>query len=447
MNCHSPALRLMLALALALPLALLIVPESATQLLANERVTVTTEHYELTSAGSQEEAKDWGRMLEAAWPQFTEFFGAAPKLRKGDKLRVAVYETDAPWREAIVAGGGVAPSSGGYYCPVAKTAYVKRQPSAWYTRTLLLHESTHQFHYLARTGNDALEANWYVEGIAEHLGSHTWDAKTLTIGVTPPVSLEDRAGAALTTLAEPGFSLPDLVEADAADRPTAMFLVRFLKETQAKKFAAMTRKLDRGSILKSKQFQRTFGKPDALVAKWKEWLAEQQETFDSVTVEWDSLGARRVLGVGPAVSLCRTSGDALVIAARLTRHGKRPLRAGLLLSVTSRSEFVAAFVDERSDRPRLDVAQLRGGKWRTLKSVDLDASGQGDWFLTASRSDADALISVGRLSPPGTKDTKLFTPRELAPIPLPAGAPTQALGLAVDNCMVEFSRITVTSRE
>jgi len=40
-----------------------------------------TAHYHLVSTGPQAEADDWTRMLEAAWPQYAEFFGKAPASR------------------------------------------------------------------------------------------------------------------------------------------------------------------------------------------------------------------------------------------------------------------------------------------------------------------------------------------------------------------------------
>lgn len=56
------------------------------------------------------------------------------------------------------------------------------QPSAYYRRHLLLHEGTHCFmaDWLGGTGPP-----WYMEGTAELLGTHRWEAGKLTMGVMP----------------------------------------------------------------------------------------------------------------------------------------------------------------------------------------------------------------------------------------------------------------------
>ena len=53
----------------------------------------TTEHYHLVTSGPQEECDEWARMLEAAWPQYAAFFGAAPALAKDERLEVRFVET------------------------------------------------------------------------------------------------------------------------------------------------------------------------------------------------------------------------------------------------------------------------------------------------------------------------------------------------------------------
>ena len=64
------------------------------------RTRIETARYVLESSGPREEAEEWGRMLEAAWTQYGAFFGKEPKLKKGERLRVAFFEDDAPWRAA-----------------------------------------------------------------------------------------------------------------------------------------------------------------------------------------------------------------------------------------------------------------------------------------------------------------------------------------------------------
>ena len=75
----------------------------------------------------------------------------------------------------LLAAGVQPPAAGGYYHPSGRTAYAWRQPTIYFTRCLILHEATHQFHYLARTSNSVSLAFWYAEGLAEFLSRHYWD--------------------------------------------------------------------------------------------------------------------------------------------------------------------------------------------------------------------------------------------------------------------------------
>ncbi len=395
-----------------------------------DRVHVETPHYVLESSGKRPETEEWGRMLELAWPQFTAFFGKEPALKNGERLRIAFFDEDAPWRAAIIAGGGTAPDAGGYYCPVARTAYVKRQPSAWYTRTLLLHEAAHQFHYLARTGNGLPGANWYVEGIAEHLGSHTWDGETLRVGVLPLVSLENRAGAAARAIAAADFSFESLLSAESADRPSAMMLVRFLSEgAHRKAFLALARKVDRGTTPTLRQFTRAFGKSARLLTEWRAWLAARQEPLVSVFVEWDSRSTNQLRGTAQVVSFCRTREAVRSVSARVDPGPDGGFRAGVLLHFEDARNYTIATVVRRPNGdavPRIQIDRLIDGKWKTLRGGKAPAATDGTWFVAAERR-ADGVVFV-------------LGDERIGPFDLPA----TPLGFVVDQCRAEFRGVTIT---
>jgi len=158
----------------AILLLLLAAPAAA----APEPIRVETEHYALLAETDRAEAEELGRVLEAAWPQLEAFFGAAPDLDGDERLPVRFFATKESFAAGLRADGIAPPASGGYYHPPNRTAWLWRQPTIYNTRCLLLHEVTHQFHFLARTGNRSLPQNWYVEGLAEHLGRHEWDGET-----------------------------------------------------------------------------------------------------------------------------------------------------------------------------------------------------------------------------------------------------------------------------
>ena len=68
--------------------------------------------------------------------------------------------------------------------------WLTEQPTAYYRRHLLLHEGTHGF---MNTLLGTCGPGWYMEGVAELLGTHRWDGKQLTLGVMP-TSREDVPG-------------------------------------------------------------------------------------------------------------------------------------------------------------------------------------------------------------------------------------------------------------
>lgn len=61
--------------------------------------------------------------------------------------------------------------------------WVVDQPSDYYRRHLLLHELTHSF---MATQLGSCGPGWYMEGMAELLGTHRWESRKLTLAVMPP---------------------------------------------------------------------------------------------------------------------------------------------------------------------------------------------------------------------------------------------------------------------
>ena len=147
-----------------------------------------TKHYRLH--GEKVDVKDVGRMLEGLHKNLTKHFGRAPK----GKLRIEVYGNRKRWQDALRRDGITPPNAGGYYSPKTKTGYLFVQPTKYFTRQLILHEATHQFHYLAATNNNSPGCFWYVEGLAEYFGMHNWDGKELR--TASPQQSSARAAAA-----------------------------------------------------------------------------------------------------------------------------------------------------------------------------------------------------------------------------------------------------------
>lgn len=432
-----PALRRARVVALLLALLLVLAPEvlvpaapgarahaAPTPVPDRPRGAVLTAHYELRSEGPSAEAEEWGRVLEAAWPQLKAYFRAEPPLKDGERLRIVFTESAEAWSKAIASAGGHPPGggAGGYYCPISRTAFLYRQPSAWYTRTLLLHEATHQFHFLAVTGNRSPGARWYIEGVAEHLSHHAWDGTTLTLGVVPLLSLENRAGLALARVHDPAFDIEALVNDGPHERPEAMHLVRFLLEGEGghrrKRFEGMAEKLDRGGQAGA-LFGRSLGSPRRLLEQWRAWLPEVQEPLAPVHVDWDTRGPRSVRGTSGGVSGCRVRRPAAAISATLAPLPGARWSAGLLLHATDAAQYTVALVTPGG----LRVQRLERGGWVMLPVGQPPAPGDQPWRLAASRE--------------GTRVTLRVNGGEVGTYDLPG----DALGLAVDGCTMDFTEL------
>ena len=64
--------------------------------------------------------------------------------------------------------------------PTARMLWLYEQPSDYYRRHLLLHEGTHGFMY---TLLGSCGPPWYMEGMAEYLGTHRWQDGRLDAGL------------------------------------------------------------------------------------------------------------------------------------------------------------------------------------------------------------------------------------------------------------------------
>lgn len=412
------------------PLLLCGLPAAARAAPAAGTTVVESAHYALLSEGPRPEAEDLSRLLEAAWAPLTAHFGAAPELPGGARLHVGFHETSAGASAAVKAAGGSPPAFdqgvGGYYDPVSRGAYCFRQPSAWYTRTLLLHEAIHQFHYLAVAGNRSPSAGWYVEGLAEHLSHHTWDGTTLALGVVPLLSLEDRPARALDALADPAFDLEALVGGGAAPRPESMHLVRFLLEGDgaryAKRFRRVAEAYDHGGASKA-LFARTLGAAGPLTQAWRAWLPGAQQPWVPIHVEWDPRGPTTLRGTSGVVSACRVRGPARRVTARWVPP-EGAWRAGALLEFTSMEAWTVGLVDGVGVR----VHRFSKGTWTPLLAALPPHPPAGQpWRLEAQRDGARVTLAVNG-APVGAWDL-----------------PGDALGLAIDACRIDFTDLAWTT--
>lgn len=331
--------------------------------------------FELRSEGPQVEAREWLAVLEAAWPQYASFFGAAPKLGADERLAVQVHETSEAMNAALERDGVGRIAAGGIYAFKTRKAYFFRQPSAWYTRALLIHECAHQFH--ARLHGDKDRPGWYAEGVVEHLAQHAWDGTNLQLGIVAPISLEDYPKAALARLDASDFDFAARLADGGFDRPLGMHLVRLLHRRHAADFRAARKKLDAGRPLDPADWAR-FGRRDKLEAELRAMVAAEQQPFRVGFVDWDARQFEQ-RDDGPAWSL-RGQAQGVVSGAHAARE-------------CAWLEFEAAF-PERLGR----------------------LGAQLDWIATNDHTvllaSRDGVALVQRMTPEG-RWTNLLEPRKL----------------------------------
>ena len=338
-----------------------------------ESVVVETEHYRLHYGGPRAEAEEAGRVLEAAYPHFAAHFGAEPQLPTGidgrpRKLLVRYTRTREAWAHAIRQDGTWPPqSAGGYYWPPTRTAHLYRQPTTYFTRTLLIHEAAHQFHYLARTRNRAPAAKWYTEGVAEHLSWHRWDGTTLELGVIPGVSLKDHPAAALAEMQARDFDMKLTVGGKVEpSRAVSWALYSYLAlgndGAPVEHFVTFRRKMDRGAR-PAGLVARLFGGPTQLQARVIEWLQAHQSSWAQGFNEWEQIGPRAFRGHAGVVTVCHRKTPSQMMGATLQVPTRGRWRGGLLLHWTDARDYTVAMLDRWGG---IQVNRRRNGRWQRL---------------------------------------------------------------------------------
>lgn len=257
-------------------------------LAAPPAASVRSEHYEIRAPEAV--AGETGRLLDQLHADLAEFFGRQPD----GPLRIILLADREAFDEALVRDRHPAVDAGGYYGPENRTVYLFIQPSTYYTRQLLLHEATHQFHFLAATENHALKAAWYMEGLAEYFAMHNWDGAQLHCGTVPAVSLEDYPAVALAAFEASADRVAWMRRVirgeEPLSRPVSWALVHFLIHRNREAFRRLGSRLDRGdSPLEA--FQETIGPVGGELAdEFHRWISGHQQPWSVVWIEWQQSG-------------------------------------------------------------------------------------------------------------------------------------------------------------
>ena len=120
------------------------------------------------------------KVFAAALPQWCKYFKLDVKQISRWKPTAYIIKDKARFQGVGVLRPGLPPFRNGFQ--IKNELWIYEQPSPYYRRHLLLHEGTHAFmdRFLGGTGPP-----WYMEGIAEFLGTHRWQNGKLQLAFNP----------------------------------------------------------------------------------------------------------------------------------------------------------------------------------------------------------------------------------------------------------------------
>jgi hypothetical protein len=141
--------------------------------LSGERLTLYTDL-------SGDEIDRLPKVFEQAFPQWCRYFGVEESKHADWRMTGVLMKDKARFVQCGLLPGDLPPFPHGY--TVNDTLWVYEQPSDYYRRHLLLHEGTHGFMF---TVLGSCGPPWYMEGMAEYLGTHRWHDGRLMLGYMP----------------------------------------------------------------------------------------------------------------------------------------------------------------------------------------------------------------------------------------------------------------------
>lgn len=347
-----------------------------------------TEHYDLYVEGDLDPVET-GAMLEALHAKLTSFFGHAPE----GPLRIEIYETQDRFLGALHRDRQPYESGGGLYGPTFEKVWLSIQPTRAYTRQLILHEATHQFHFLVATGNEFPSALWYTEGLAEFMGMANWDGHTLEVGVIPAITLEDYPARARDAFDEIRWDLEAALEDRVSTGQAGSWaLVHFLANYDERRFRDLGRRLERRHD-PGEAFRSVYGEvTPSLVTDFRTWLVQNRQPWKWRWNSWQQRGDW-------------IEGDSDVVAVSTLKETPRKLevelqpvsgylKGGLVFGYREADDFYTMTLwDDRSIR----VVRRLGDEWRSIETVEIDQPPGRDVLAVEQTLEGVRLSANGKL--------------------------------------------------
>ncbi|MBA2113387.1 hypothetical protein [Bremerella alba] len=133
-----------------------------------------------TDLPSSPEIDELPMVFDAAYLQWCEYFRVDPVANDDWKIKAVLMSNKRTFREAGLFPETLPEFLHGYY--QGDAIWLLDQPSDYYRRHLLIHEGTHAFMFNLLGGAGP---PWYMEGMAEHFGTHRWVNGQLETRVMP----------------------------------------------------------------------------------------------------------------------------------------------------------------------------------------------------------------------------------------------------------------------
>ena len=252
--------------------------------------SILSKHYDFYLEGENLDPLDTAKLLEAAWKVKKEFFQACPP--ESERMRIEMYDNREGYYSALNRDNLGQIDSGGYYWEGNKKAYLWWQSAGIeFSRYLLLHEAAHQFEHLCN--KKARVAKFWVEGIADFLGMHHWNGKSIKLGASMNSHLlRDKAANALQTYENLNNNFADILQRNSYNYDESWGIVHFLMHQNKEKGRRLFNNMLKSNSLedswektfKSKELQQDFH------AEFIKWLTKMKECpKDIFFVSWGDI--------------------------------------------------------------------------------------------------------------------------------------------------------------
>jgi hypothetical protein len=284
------------------------------------------------------------KVFDAAVPQWAAYFGVDPAKVAGWRMRGFLIGNPQRFRDA-----GYIPASLPHFKNGFSAGYdlwLNEQPSDYYRRHLLLHEGTHGF---MNTMLGGCGAGWYMEGVAELLGTHLWKDGRLTLGVVPrhkdDVPLWGRVALVKTEIAAGRMrsiddivndAVPTFVDNESYAWCWALATMLDGRPEYRAKFRGLQKSVADAKF--NDAFRRTFA--DELPRMRREWLVFAGE------LEYGVAPAKSAIVERPAVAASATGAKVVIAADQGWQSSGVRLEAGrkYRIRATGRYQIAASIV-------------------------------------------------------------------------------------------------------